>query len=107
VTGVSRELIRAVLEVRDRRHNETHAALVGIYQSLVAELAATGMVSAARLAARLDGVRDAVAPEVHGEAARSLVAHITHWLQSVEPERDMPLPTAWTPPGIPGPYQET
>ena len=44
MSAVSRDLIRAVLEVRDHRHNGTHAALVGLFQALSAELIQRGDV---------------------------------------------------------------
>lgn len=102
MSGVSRELIRAVLEVRDHRHNETHAALVAIYQVLAAELLDAEVIKGEALAGRLDAVADGITPEVHGEAARDLVDHIARWLRSVEPTPPTPHPPAWSAPPIPG-----
>ena len=99
---VSRELVRAVLEVRDHRHNETHAALVGIYQALVAELLDAGVLKAEALAGRLDLVAEQITEEAHGEAARDLVAHITDWLRSLEGS-PTPHPLPWSAPPMPPP----
>lgn len=87
MSGVSRELIRAVLEVRDHRHNETHAALVAIYQVLAAELLDAGVIKGEALAGRLDAVADGITPEVHGEAARDLVDHIAVGFARSSPRR--------------------
>jgi hypothetical protein len=98
MSSVSRDLIRAVLEVRDHRHNETHAALVGLFQALSAELIQAGDVRAEALAARLDRVRSDVTPDPHGDAARTLLEHITAWLRAVEPVPRLPHPEPWTAP---------
>ncbi|MBV9655899.1 MAG: hypothetical protein JOZ42_15200 [Acetobacteraceae bacterium] len=100
MAGVSRDLIRAVLEVRDHRHNETHAALVGLFQALAAELVQSGDVRAEALADRLDHVRRDVTADPHGEAARALLEHITGWLRSIEPAPRIPHPVPWEAPPI-------
>ena len=75
MTTVSRDVIRAVLEVRDRRHGETHAALLAIYQALIAELVDAGVIDPGRLAERIESARKDVSADVHGETGRSIVAH--------------------------------
>ncbi len=100
MSTVSRDLIRAVLEVRDHRHNETHAALVGLFQALAAELIQAGSVRAEALADRLDYVRNDVTPDPHGEAARALLEHITDWLRAIEPVPRLPHAQHWTAPPI-------
>ena len=104
MSGVSRDLVRAVLEVRDHRHNETHAALVAIYQVLVAELLDAGVVKPESLARRLDLVREGITDEAHGEAARDLVMHIAEWLRCLEGP-PIPHPPAWSAPPIIGPVR--
>ena len=98
MANVSRDLIRAVLEVRDHRHNETHAALVGLFQALSAELIQAGSVRAEALADRLDKVQGDVTPDPHGDAARALLEHITAWLRAIEPAPRLPHPEQWTAP---------
>jgi hypothetical protein len=102
LSAVSRDLVRAVLEVRDHRHNETHAALVAIYQALVAELLDAGLVKPGSLARRLDLVNADITEEAHGEAARDLVMHIADWLREVE-DPPTPHPRSWSAPPINGP----
>jgi hypothetical protein len=102
MSGVSRDLIRAVLEVRDHRHNQTHAALVAIYQVLVAELLDAGAIKPESLARRLDLVQEGVTEEAHGDTARDLVMHIAEWLRSLEGP-PTPHPPPWSAPPISGP----
>jgi hypothetical protein len=102
MSAVSRELVRAVLEVRDHRHNETHSALVSIYQVLVAELLDAGVIKAEALAQRLDRVGNGITEDAHGEAARDLVTHLTDWLRSVQ-DLPAPHPLPWSAPPITGP----
>jgi len=92
MSAVSRDLIRAVLEVRDHRHNETHGALVAIYQALVAELLDAGVIKPESLARRLEHAYDEITDEPHGDAARDLVTHITDWLRCVEGSPDPSSP---------------
>src|SRR5690242_7232087 len=104
MSAVSRELVRAVLEVRDHRHNETHAALVAIYQALVAELLDAGVLKAEALAQKLDWAGGQITEEAHGEAARDLVTHITDWLRSLQgPPTPHSLPWQAPPVAAPAP----
>ena len=91
----SRDLIRAVLETRDRKHAESHAALLAIIQSLMAELVEQGMLSAAPLAERLVRMDATISPGPHGEAAHSMVAHVITWLKSMEPGLPPSHPERW------------
>ena len=100
MSSVSRDLIRAVLEVRDHRHNETHAALVGLFQALSAELIQSGSVRAEALAERLDRVQEDVTQDPHGDAARALLEHITAWLRDLKPMPRLDHPKNWTAPPI-------
>jgi hypothetical protein len=98
MTGASRDVIRAVLEMRDRRHNETHAALVALYQALVAELLQSGAVSSGELSDRLGRAQQCLAAEVHGENGRLLIAHVRTWLDRIEHGLPVPEPERWTAP---------
>ncbi len=53
MTTVSRDMVRAILEARDHRHNETHAILLAMFQGLVAELVEQGVLAPEPLAERL------------------------------------------------------
>ena len=75
-------------------------ALVGLFQALSAELIQAGSVRAEALADRLDCVRNDVAPDSHGEAARALLEHITDWLRAIEPAPRLPHAQHWTAPPI-------
>jgi hypothetical protein len=101
---VSRDLIRAILETRDRRHNETHAAMVSLWQELVRELVEGGIVAPLSLANRIDSASQHVADDHQGEAARHLLAHIAEWTRSAAPP-DKPVLEAkrWYAPGYPPP----
>src|SRR6185312_7428058 len=99
--------VRAILEVRDRRHNETHAALVEVYQALVVELIDQGALQTAALADRLDVSRSRITEEPHGDAARGLVTHLVTWLRSLEPKPPTPHPPAWSVPPPTGPNAGT
>lgn len=81
---VSRDVLRAVLEVRDRRHGETHAALLALIQALAAELVATGLVDPARLSARIAAATAAVSDDVHGERGRDVLHHTQVRLENPE-----------------------
>ena len=91
----SRDLIRAVLETRDRKHAESHAALLAIIQSVVAELVEQGALSAAPLAERLTRMDATISPDPHGEAAHSMLAHVIGWLKSMEPGLPPSHPERW------------
>ncbi len=97
---VSRDVVRAVLETRDHRHNETHAMLLGLYQALVAELIEQGALAPEPLAERLARVEAHVAPDPHGSAARDMLHHVITWLQSLEPGLPPIHPNRWTPPPL-------
>ena len=92
---VSPDLMRAVLEARDNKHDETHAALLALWQALVAELTAVGAIAPERLADRLSDGYGQVAREPHGEAARSLIAHATDWVMPLEQGQRVELPQRW------------
>jgi hypothetical protein len=100
VPPVSRDVLRAVLEVRDSRHNETHAALLGLIQALMAELVDAGAIRVEPLAERLDTVHDNVVEDVHGAAARDLVRHVAGWLRTVSPDLPSPEPEHWQAPPV-------
>jgi hypothetical protein len=101
---VSRDLIRAILETRDRRHNETHAAMVTLWQELVRELVEGGLVAPVALANRIESAGAHVASDHQGEAARHLLAHIAEWTRSAAPP-DKPVLESrrWYAPGYPPP----
>jgi hypothetical protein len=93
---VSRDLIRAVLETRDHRHNETHAMLLCMYQGLLAELVEQGVLAPAPLAERLERSRGKIAPDPHGSTARDILTHVVTWLQAIEPGLPPAHPERWT-----------
>lgn len=101
MTTVSRDVVRAVLEVRDHRHNETHAALLALWQALAAELIDAGAIRPDGLAHRLRSAEKVHARSLHGEAARDLIGHALRWLDAIEPELPSPLPTHWVAPRPP------
>lgn len=105
MSSVSRDLLRAVLEVRDHRHNETHAALVALFQALASELIQSGAVRADNLAGRLDRIAEDVAPDPHGEAAHALVGHLSEWLRDLRPPSALPHPVPWRAPVVSGPTE--
>jgi len=100
VSGVSRDLVRAIFEARDRRHNETHAALLELYQVLVTELIDQGAVRPAVLAERLSISQSRISQEPHGDAAREVVSHVVNWLLSLEPRLQLPHPPSWSMPQL-------
>ena len=83
--NVSRELVRAIFETRDQRHNETHAAIVMLWQELVCELVQAGSLSPTALAGRLDAAGEHVQDGAQGEAARDLVERMADWTRSGTP----------------------
>lgn len=93
---ISPDLVRAIFEARDHRHNETHAALLALWQGLVAELVEGGVVSPTRLGDRLARALDGVAPGPHGEMARALVAHATDWVLALRSGEAVAPPLRWT-----------
>ncbi len=95
---VSRDVVRAVLETRDHRHNETHAMLLGLYQALLAELIEQGALVPEPLAERLARAEAHVAPDPHGSAARDMLHHILSWLKALEPGLPPAHPNRWMPP---------
>ena len=97
---VSRDVVRAVLETRDHRHNETHAMLLGLYQALAAELIEQGALAPEPLAERLARAEAHVAPDPHGSAARDMLRHVITWLRSLEPGLPPTHPNRWTPPPL-------
>ena len=95
---VSRDVVRAVLETRDHRHNETHAMLLGLYQALVTELIEQGALAPQPLAERLARADAHLAPDPHGSTARDMLFHVTSWLKAVEPGLPPAHPERWTAP---------
>ncbi len=93
--NVSRDVIRAVLETRDHRHNETHAMLLALYQGLLAELIEQGVLAPEPLAERLERSRGTIAPAPHGTAAHDILSHVVTWLQAVEPGLPPAHPERW------------
>ena len=95
------DLVRAILEARDNRHNEAHSALLALWQGLVAELVEKGSLSPARLGERLDHALDGVDPGPHGDPARTLVAHAADWVRSLRTNQPVAPPTRWVAPKPP------
>ena len=93
--NVSRDVIRAVLETRDHRHNETHAMLLAMFQGLVAELVEQGVLAPEPLAQRLERSRMAIAPEPHGVVAHDILTHVVTWLNTIQPGLPPTHPTRW------------
>lgn len=94
--SVSRELVRAILETRDRRHNETHGAIVTLWQQLVVELVQSGSLSAPALANRLDEAHHDVAPDANGDGARHLLETMAGWVRTATPpEKPRLLSKRW------------
>ena len=101
--AASRDVVRAVLETRDHRDNETHAMLVSLFQSLVAELVEQGVLAPAPLAERLSRAEAQTAPDPHGAGARSILAHVVAWLRAMEPGLPPSHPARWYAAGAPPP----
>ena len=93
---VSRDVIRAVLETRDHRHNETHAILLCFFQSLVAELVEQGSLAPGPLADRVARSEQHIAPDPHGTSARDMLEHVLAWLRSMEAGLPPVHPERWT-----------
>ncbi len=100
VDSVSRDILRAVLETRDHRHNETHAILLTMFQSLVTEMIEQGALAPGPLAARLAMSRGAIEPDPHGTQARSMLEHIVAWLDAMQPGLPPVHPKRWTAPSV-------
>ncbi len=100
--SVSRDILRAVLEARDHRHNETHAILLTMFQGLVVEVVEQGAVSPAALAQRLEMGRAAIEPDPHGSAARAMLDHVLTWLRSMQPGLPPSHPQRWFAPTVAG-----
>ena len=94
---VSRDVIRAVLETRDHRHNETHAMLLALFQGLLAELVEQGVLAPEPLAQRLERSRAGIAPDPHGAAAHDILTHVVTWLATIEPGLPPAHPSRWVP----------
>ena len=101
----SRSLVRAVLETRDHRHNETHAILLGMFQALAAELVEQGALAPAPLADRIARMERRVAPDPNGTSARSMLEHVMGWLRSMEPGLPPSHPERWTAPSFTPPEE--
>ena len=98
---VSRNVVRAVLETRDHRHNETHAIMLAMFQGLVAELVEQGSLSPAPLAERLGRSQVEIAPDPHGSPARSMLLQVVAWLESMQPGLPPAHPARWHAPPPP------
>ena len=98
MTSVSRDVVRAVLETRDHRHNETHAVLVALFQGLAAELVEQGAIKPDLLASRLALTENQVADAPHGDIARSILGHVIDWLHSLDAALPTPHPQRWQAP---------
>ena len=99
---VSRDVLRAVLEVRDLRHSETHAALLALFQGLAAELLDAGLVRPGPLLERVRMTAQATTGEAHAETARHMLAYVTAWLESVQPDLPVPYREPWRAPPATG-----
>ncbi len=99
MTGVSRDVMRAVLETRDYRHNETHAVLLAMYQGLVAELVEQGVLAPGPLAERLSLTASGIDEGPYGTAARSMLEHVLAWLHAMQPDLPPAHPERWQAPG--------
>ena len=93
--AVSRDVVRAVLETRDHRHNETHALLLALYQGLVAELVEQGALAPGPLAERVARSEPHIAGDPHGTTARTMLTHVLAWLRSMEPGLPPAHPDRW------------
>ena len=100
MTSVSRDILRAVLSVRDRRHNETHAILLGMFQTMVTELVEQGVLAPGPLADRLDLGRSNIQPDPHGTTARAMLDHVVTWLREMEPGLPPSHPARWFAPEL-------
>ena len=92
---VSRDIVRAILQARDHRHNETHAMLLTLYQVLVAELVEQGSLAPRPLADRLARAEAHIAEDPHGISAREMLNHVLTWLNSMELGLPPAHPTRW------------
>lgn len=97
---VSRNVVRAVLETRDHRHNETHAIMLGMFQALVAELVEQGALAPGPLAGRIARFSQHIAPDPHGTSARDMLDHVLGWLHAMEPGLPPAHPDRWTAPSF-------
>jgi hypothetical protein len=104
--SVSRDILRAVLETRDHRHNETHAILLTMFQSLVTEMIEQGALAPGPLAARLSMGRAAIEPDPHGKLARSMLDHVVDWLHTMQPGLPPSHPERWVAPSVLVPDEE-
>jgi hypothetical protein len=104
--SVSRDILRAVLETRDHRHNETHAVLLAMFQCLVAEVVEQGALAPGPLAARLAMGRASIEPDPHGTLARSMLDHVVDWLEAMQNGLPPAHPRRWTPPSVAAPEEE-
>ena len=101
-TPVSRDVVRAVLETRDHRHNEAHAILLSMFQALVAELVEQGALAPEPLAERIGRSARHIAPGPHGVAAHTMLDHVMDWLRSMEPGLPPAHPERWVAPSFNG-----
>ena len=93
--SVSRDILRAVLETRDHRHNETHAILLAMFQGMVTELVEQGAIAPAPLADRLELGRFSIEADPHGTAARAMLDHVVGWLRTIQPGLPPSHPQRW------------
>ncbi len=99
-SSVSRDILRAVLETRDHRHNETHAILLHMFQSMVTELIEQGGLAPGPLADRLELGRAGIEADPHGTAARHMLDHVVGWLRKMEPGLPPSHPARWYAPAM-------
>ena len=95
MTTVSRDVVRAILETRDYRHNETHAILLAMFQGLVAEMVEQGVLAPEPLAERLGMADSRIDEDPYGTAARSMLTHVVTWLRDMEPGLPPAHPERW------------
>ncbi len=95
MAAVSRDVIRAILETRDYRHNETHAVLLAMFQGLVAEMVEQGALAPKPLSERLSLTAAGIDPGPYGEGARGMLEHVLSWLDSMQPGLPPAHPERW------------
>ncbi len=95
MAAVSREMVRAILEARDHKHDETHAVLLAMFQGLVAELVEQGALAPEPLAQRLALATARIDESPYGTGARSMLTHVLSWLRDIQPGLPPAHPERW------------
>jgi hypothetical protein len=95
MTTVSRDMIRAILEARDHKHDETHAILVAMFQGLVAELVEQGVLAPEPLAERLALASSRIDEDPYGTGARTMLTHVVSWLRDIQTGLPPAHPDRW------------